>query len=196
MDKIAVFGGTFNPFHNGHLEIIKAITALNIFEKILVIPTNIPPHKNAPFLASGEDRISMCKLALSGFENVKVCDIEFHRNGPSYTYDTICELKKQYNAEIHIVCGGDMITTLYSWKNYNDLIKSAKFVAFRRANVDNSEFDAAVEKTRSDGGAVTVIDIDITDVSSTEIRCGNSNNLPVAVQQYIREKGLYNVNSR
>ncbi len=196
MDNVAVFGGTFNPFHNGHLEIIKALISLNAFDKILVIPTNIPPHKNAPMLASGEDRVAMCRLALAGYENVEVCDIELRRNGPSYTYDTVCELKKQFDADIHIVCGGDMITTLYSWKNYSDLLKSAKFVAFRRIGVDNSEFDSAVEKTLSDGGFVTVIDADITDVSSTEIRLGKDNNLPDVVLQYIKEKGLYNVDNR
>ena len=193
MDNVAVFGGTFNPFHNGHLEIIKALISLNMFDKILVIPTNIPPHKNAPMLASGEDRLAMCFLALKDFMNVEVCDIELRRNGPSYTIDTVCELKKLYNANVHVVCGGDMITTLYSWKSYNELIKSAKFVAFRRVGTDNSEFDLAVDKIRLDGGFVTIIDTNITDVSSTEIRNGDSGKLPFAVNKYIKEKGLYNV---
>ena len=193
MDNVAVFGGTFNPFHNGHLEIIKTLVSLDAFDKILIIPTNIPPHKNAPMLASGEDRLAMCSLALKDFKNVEVCDVELRRNGPSYTFDTVCELKKLYNADIHVVCGGDMITTLYSWKNYSELIKSAKFIAFRRVGIDNSDFDMAVEKTRKDGGFVTVIDTDIVNVSSTEIRDGDSNDLPVVVSEYIKEKGLYNV---
>ena len=86
-----------------------------------------------------------------------------------------------------------MSATLYSWKNYNELIKSAKFVAFRRVGTDNSDFDLAVEKIRLDGGFVTVIDADITDVSSTVIRNGDSSKLPVAVSEYIKEKGLYSV---
>lgn len=193
MDNVAVFGGTFNPFHNGHLEIIKTLVSLDAFDKILIIPTNIPPHKNAPMLASGEDRLAMCSLALKDFKNVEVCDVELRRNGPSYTFDTVCELKKLYNADVHVVCGGDMITTLYSWKNYKELIKSAKFIAFRRVGIDNNDFDMAVEKTRKDGGFVTVIDTDIVNVSSTEIRDGDSNDLPVVVSEYIKEKGLYNV---
>ena len=193
MDNVAIFGGTFNPFHNGHLEIINTLVASDAFDKILIIPTNIPPHKNAPMLASGDDRLTMCSLALKNFKNVEVCDIELRRNGPSYTIDTVRELKKLYNADVHVVCGGDMITTLYSWKNYNELIKYAKFVAFRRVGTDNSDFDLAVEKIRLDGGFVTVIDADITDVSSTVIRNGDSSKLPVAVSEYIKEKGLYSV---
>ncbi len=194
MDNIAVFGGTFNPIHNGHLEIIKALIKLDIFSRILVIPTNVPPHKNAPMLASGEDRLNMCRLAVKGFPCVEVSDIEQRRTGPSYSYDTVCELKESTNAKIYLVCGGDMIATLDTWRNYDKLIKETAFVAFRRVGVDNTEFDRAVRKILENGGSVTVIDTEISDVSSTEIRLGDKDFLPLEVKQYIEEKGLYCVN--
>ncbi len=194
MDNIAVFGGTFNPIHNGHLEIIKALIKLDIFSRILVIPTNVPPHKNAPMLASGEDRLNMCRLAVKGFPCVEVSDIELRRTGPSYSYDTVCELKESTNAKIYLVCGGDMIATLDTWRNYDKLIRETAFVAFRRVGVDNTEFDRAVRKILENGGSVTVIDTEISDVSSTEIRLGDKDFLPLEVKQYIEEKGLYCVN--
>ena len=80
MDKIAVFGGTFNPFHNGHLQIIESLIKLDVFKKIIVIPTNIPPHKTSSYLASGEDRLNMCKLALSSYPQVYISDIEILRD--------------------------------------------------------------------------------------------------------------------
>ena len=191
MDKTAIFGGTFNPFHNGHLEIVNSLLKFDDVNRVVVIPTAIPPHKEAPFLASGEDRFAMCRLAVAGLDAVSVSDIELERGGRSYTYDTVISLKEELKCDICITCGADMIATLPTWYRYNDLISEAEIIAFRRAGIDDSTFDNAVRKIKNDGGVVRVVDIDITDVSSTQIRNGEKLAIPDAVMKYIKENKLY-----
>ena len=195
MDKIAVFGGTFNPFHNGHFQIIEALIKLDIFKKIIVIPTNIPPHKTSSYLASGEDRLNMCRLALSRYPQVFVSDIELRRNGPSYTYDTVCELMKNGEKNISLVCGGDMISTFDTWYKYDELIKLVDIIAFRRFGADNEIFYHSIDKIRLAGGVVTVLEDEIIEISSTEIRENKNFNVPCAVKDYINKKRIYNVDN-
>ena len=196
MDKIAVFGGTFNPFHNGHLQIIQSLIKLNAFKKIIVIPTNIPPHKTSSYLASGEDRLNMCKLALSSYTQVYISDIEILRDGPSYTYDTVCELMKTEGDKICLVCGGDMISTLDTWYNYQELIKLVDIVAFKRIGTDDEAFYRTIDKIRLAGGVVSILEDEIIDISSTEIRDNKDFNVPDVVREYIVQKRLYNVDNR
>ncbi|MBR3593805.1 MAG: nicotinate (nicotinamide) nucleotide adenylyltransferase [Clostridia bacterium] len=194
MDRVvAVFGGTFNPIHNGHVEMAKKALALPQVEKLVVIPTYRPPHKDAQMLATGEDRLNMCRIALIGIGDVEFSDIELARGGLSYTYDTLCELGKLYGKRAALMCGGDMITTFSGWYRYIDILKMADIIAFRRIGVDNAQFDASVEKLRSEGGNITVIEADIADISSTEVRAGEWDKIPSKVLDYIKEKGLYGV---
>ena len=89
MSFTAIFGGTFNPFHNGHYEMLKALNACDKVSKIFIMPDKIPPHKSADELASDIDRLNMCKLVAEDFNKAEICDIEFKREGKSYTYDTV-----------------------------------------------------------------------------------------------------------
>ncbi len=192
MDKcIAVFGGTFNPIHNGHVEIAQSVAALPSVVKLLIIPTFKPPHKNIGFLASGEDRINMCKIALSHIEKAEVSDIELARGGSSYTYDTLCELKEKYSEKVALCVGGDMITTFHKWYRAEDILKMARIIAYRRSGIDNTQFDESVLMLRQMGGEVTVIDAEISDISSSMVREGNYALVPEKVLEYIKENGLY-----
>ena len=94
--KTGIFGGAFNPVHNGHIALAKHyMTSLGL-ERIIFIPTHIPPHKTDELLASEADRINMLAVALSGFDNFEIDDCEFKREGKSYTYDTVAYLKNKY----------------------------------------------------------------------------------------------------
>ena len=92
--KIGLFGGTFNPVHSGHVNLVKNFKEKLNLDKVLVIPTATPPHKEAKELASSEDRIEMCKLAFGDL--AEVSDVEIRRGGKSYTVETLEELKKIY----------------------------------------------------------------------------------------------------
>ncbi len=193
MDKTVVFGGTFNPFHNGHFEIVKSLLLLEGVEKVIVMPTATPPHKPASMLATGDDRIAMCRLALAGCENVIVSDLEIKRGGRSFTYDTICALRDMGEENIAIACGADMITTLNSWYRYRDIINLADIIAYRRAGIENEDFDNAVESIKGDGGNVTVIECNIIDISSSRIREGDFSKVSPPVFEYITNHHLYGV---
>ena len=133
----------------------------------------------------------MCRIALVGIGDIEFSDIELARGGLSYTYDTLCELGKLYGIRVALVCGGDMITTFSGWYRYRDILKMADIIAFRRVGIDNTMFDEAIESLRAEGGNITVIEINIADISSTEVRAGEWDKIPAKVFDYIKEKGLY-----
>ncbi len=192
MSVIAVFGGTFNPFHIGHYEMLSNICELPYIDRVFVMPDKIPPHKTCEFLASDGDRIEMCRLVCEEFPKSELCLIEFERSGKSYTIDTVKALKEKYpNNSFYIVIGGDMLATLDTWYKWDELIKAAPFLAFSRVGV--SDFDEHLKRLRSLGADITVINKEITDISSTELRKSTLKKmLPQKVYDYITEKGIYN----
>lgn len=196
MPKTVFFGGTFNPPHISHRLMLEAVAGLDDVEKVLVVPTNIPPHKSvAEFTAFEEDRLFMCRLLTEGVEKAEVSDIEFRRGGKSYSFDTLTELKPMYD-KLDMLIGGDMITTFTSWYRYLDILKLCGIIAVRRKGIDDVEFDKAVEDLRQKGGNIEVIEASLPEVSSTELRKilqnGEKTELILeSVAQYIDEKGLY-----
>lgn len=194
---IVIFGGTFNPIHIGHEEIIKEIAEINGVDKIFLIPTKVPPHKDADFLASELHRMNMCKIVASRYNNVEVNDIEIKREGKSYTIDSVKLLKSKYpNHKFAITVGADMLTTFHLWKDYEKLLKEVSIIAFGRTSINNSAFVNSVEKLVALGADITVIEKDITDVSSTEIRNNvkaNANLLDDEIFNYILENNVYGV---
>ncbi len=197
MSGIAVFGGTFNPIHKGHIEMLSEVDKLDFIDKILVMPDNIPPHKQTDFLADNLHRINMCELAIEDINKAVVDDREIKRGGKSYTYYTVCSLKEDYrNDDIYLVCGGDMIMSLDTWFNAKELFKSIKFIAFCRSGIDKKAFNDKVEALKKLGADIFVINADIVSVSSTEIRQDlvlnrNNNLVPEKVYNYIVENKVY-----
>ena len=122
-DKIAILGGTFNPPHNGHIHLLKAFSEEFDFDKILIIPTAVPPHKEVKELASGEQRLKMCELA---FEGCEICDYEIKRGGKNYTADTLEYLKSVYpESRFYFIMGTDMLLSFASWRDPERIIKNA-----------------------------------------------------------------------
>ena len=97
MKKIAIFGGTFNPFHNAHYEMLKAIAQSDLADEILLMPTKLPPHKECDFLADETHRFNMCVLAAKKFPNVTASDFELKLTGKSYTFNTVSALSEENN---------------------------------------------------------------------------------------------------
>ena len=191
----AIFGGTFNPLHIGHYEMLRALENDSNIEKIFLMPDRIPPHKICDFLAEDSIRIEMCRLAAEDFSKAELCLIEFEREGKSYSYDTVLTLKEKYPDENFIfVCGGDMLVTFDRWYKYEELMKEISFIAFRRSDVDDNLFDNAAKLLSNKGMRLTVKNEVIPCVSSTEIR----NNfkaakklLPQKIFRFLVERGVY-----
>ena len=125
--KIGIFGGSFNPVHNGHIRLALFYKEKLQLDLILVIPANIPPHKSVQNFVSADDRINMLKLAFEDYDFVKVSDIEFKISGKNYTVKTLTELKKEYpNDEFYLIVGGDMFLCFETWKEYEQILSMCK----------------------------------------------------------------------
>lgn len=195
MGFTALFGGTFNPFHKGHYEMLKALQNDSSIDEIWLMPDKIPPHKDCDYLPSDGDRISMCELVAKEFSKTKVSTVEFEREGRSYSYDTVVELKEKYKDKNFIfVCGGDMFVYFPKWYRYLDLMKLIPFYVFSRVGTADSEFDACVKEFETLGMEIILNPTPIPNISSTEFRnLKDSSLLPEIIYSYIVKRGLYSV---
>ena len=195
MGLTAIFGGTFNPFHIGHYEMLSALQNDNSVDKIFVLPDSIPPHKRCEFLADDNIRIEMCNIVAEDFSKAEVCLIEFEREGKSYTYDTVLMLKDKYpNDNFCFVCGGDMLVYFPNWYKAKELMELLPFIVFKRADTNDKEFNNSVLSLTEQGMKITVKDEIITSVSSTSIRKDFKNSrkfLPQKVYGFLLERGQY-----
>ncbi len=190
--KIGLFGGTFNPVHNGHVNLVKNFKEKLNLDKVLVIPTATPPHKQAKNLASAEDRINMCKLAFGSM--AEVSDIEISRGGRSYTVETLEELKKIYKEDdFYFLVGSDMLLSFKRWYRWEDILSMCTLCATDRNNEESCR-DADEDFFNK----IIFCDFDKFVISSSEIREkinlkeDISSLIPKEVMDYINEKGLYN----
>ena len=197
MKKIAIFGGTFNPVHLEHKNLVKrAIEELNL-DKLIIVPTNIPPHKKTE-LASGEDRINMLKLCFLEEEKVEVSDFEIKSGGTSYSYLTIEHFKSVYpNDQLFFLVGGDMLKDFKTWKFPERILSSATLAVFHREGFlyDEEEERKFFNKTFNKDYVNLIYSGE--NLSSTRIRIYSALSLPLnglvseKVEEYIQEKQLY-----
>lgn len=155
---IALIGGTFDPIHNGHLQVIKEVAKR--FNKVIVIPTGNPWLKPNVPVASGEQRVAMTQIAVNSLDLgdlVQVSAIEVKRSGPSYAIDTVNELKVIYpDSKFTLVLGSDAAANLSKWHKSDELQKLVDVLVIKRPGVDASNF--------------ADIEISAPDISSTQIR--------------------------
>lgn len=172
--KIAVFGGTFNPPHEGHRNLALEIRAAADLDKIIVIPSYVPPHKKTDQLADGKHRVKMCELMFKE-DFFSVSDIEIKRQGKSYTYDTLTQLKEIYpNDELFLIVGSDMLLSFHEWYRYRDIISLVKLcVASRSDTVPKetlSSYAKEVLNLDESKGEIVIADVEPMVVSSTDVR--------------------------
>ena len=190
-----IFGGTFNPFHIGHYEILKALDSDPQVEKILLMPDRLPPHKTSEFLIDDETRTQMCRIASEDFPKCQLCLIEFEREGKSYTVDTVKLLKERYpHKDFAFAIGGDMFVSFKLWRKYEELIKMLSFFVFNRSATDLEEFHNVFEELTEEGMKIILKDDIIPAVSSTELRQEFENNkdlIPEKIYKFLKEGGVY-----
>lgn len=198
MMKIALFGGTFNPVHNGHIKLIDTVNKLYNFDKIIVMPTKTPPHKICKDLADSNDRLNMCKLAFSGYDKIFVSDYEIKNTQKSFTYLTIEYLKRKYeDIEIYLIIGSDMFLSFETWKNFKYILKNVSIITAARDNIEYNEMLKYKNILSKFGADCEVINIKPYIVSSTQIREAIKQNqdygfyVPDEVVKYINNNKLY-----
>ncbi len=199
--RLAIFGGTFNPIHRGHVTVLAAAVLNLQLDRVLVMPTAVPPHKSNPDLAAGVDRLAMCRLALTDFPAAEISDLELRRQGPSYTIDTVRQVRRLApEAELFLIVGADMLRDFHLWRQFGEILEEARLITLPRPGVELGRLpelraalgDEAVEKILADVQTTPLVD-----VSSTEIRARLTAGreiddlVPPVVAEYIREHGLY-----
>jgi nicotinate-nucleotide adenylyltransferase len=179
--KLGLYGGTFDPIHNGHTHVITELIQRNIVDRLLVIPAGEPRlRENAP-KASGAQRRTMCQLAINDLpaeirSKVEVNPIEILRMGPSYTIDTVEAVAQAYPGdEIILIVGTDAYEKLDQWHRVDELMKMVTLEVIQRPGYIGD----------------LARDIDAIDVSATQVRLHQSDQLSPSVANYIKENNLY-----
>ena len=198
MQRIALFGGTFDPIHNGHVQMALEFAKRLCLDKVLLMPTFVPPHKLKSDMAPPEDRLEMCRLAAEQFSALDCSDLEIQRGGASFTADTLASLQRQYpDAEWFLIVGADMFVTLATWYRFEDIAASATLCAAPREPITIEEMKEYAVRLEQLGARCFVEPMQIQTVSSTQIRKylrqGKSiaELVPKAVMKYISRQGLY-----
>ncbi len=197
LEEIYIFGGTFNPVHNGHEAIVKSV--INNYNKNLIImPAGLPPHKNDVEVSS-DIRYEMCKLLANKFPETKVSDTELNGN-KNYTFIT-AEKFLLKNIKPCLVIGGDSLRDIFKWKKPEWLLQNVSFLVFKRKDsfsVSYSDLLELAEKYKKLYNAkITVAEDEIPNVSSTEIRIRKIFNLscenlmPLEIERFVDEHNLY-----
>ena len=187
INNCAIYGGTFDPIHNGHIFLIDALLAAKKFEKFIVVPAGDPWQKepNVP----ARQRVEMVRLALVG-RDLEISEVEVNRTGPSYALDTVTELHSEFSAQRYTwVLGSDAFAQLDSWYRIEELAKLVEFLVIKRPG-------SAATSARPNFKYET-LEIAALDISASEVRRKISAHenyeelLPASVVNYIKEHGLY-----
>ena len=197
MSRIGIMGGTFNPPHNGHVHAAREASAAMHFDRLLLMPDNVPPHKAMPSgSADSAQRLETTRLMAREIPHAEACDLELRRGGRSYTVDTLRALRQELpDAELFLIIGTDMLLTLDQWREPEQLCRLAGLVTVARGEDDRAQLEAKADWLRQTWQArVFIVDCPALPVSSTDIRADRAlcrRMVPPAVYDYIEQQGLY-----
>ena len=165
--RIAIYGGSFNPMHRGHEQIVEYILKNLNMDKIIIVPVGIPSHRENN-LEQSDTRLKICREIFKDNSKIEVSDIEIKSDGKSYTYDTLIKLIEVYgkNNEFFEIIGEDSLKNFKTWKNYKELLKICKLVVFRR----NDDEDKKIDKEFLKNSNIIILKNEYYNYSSTEIR--------------------------
>ena len=185
-------GGTFDPVHHGHLSAANEVAALHALDEVVFVPTGQPWQKSERDVSPAEDRYLMTVVATASNPLFSVSRIDIDRPGPTYTYDTLRELRKAYgDDELFFITGADALAQILGWQKADQLFELAHFIGVTRPGygpVDLAGFPA---------GAVTLLEVPALAISSSDCRTRVAAGHPVwylvpdGVVQYISKRGLY-----
>jgi len=200
---LGLLGGTFDPVHNGHLAAADAAQQSLNLDTVMLIPSHVPPHRQDPVGATSEQRYEMAALAAAERRGWSASRIEVDRNGPSYTYDTLVQLRQTLSvgSQFFFILGADAFAEITTWSRYPAVLDLAHFVVVSRPGIT---LDSLRERVPSAFGLrpsaktrVILVEATTPDISSTDIRrrvrAGQSLShlVPDSVAQYIGTHRLY-----
>ena len=198
--SLAIYGGTFNPVHVGHLIAAQDVLDLTRWNSLSFMPVSLPPHKTAEGVLPAVKRLAMLRLAIAGDSRLSVADEEIRLGGQSFTWRTVQRLQEKGAEDIYWLIGADMLPDLLQWRNIAELMDAVKFVIMRRPkeNIDLGLAKiAAVNQSWADKLRSNSLTTRLVEISSSEIRArvaaGKSIRylVPPAVEKYIQDNSLY-----
>ncbi len=219
--RIGLFGGTFNPIHSGHIQVVQEVKRGFPLDKVYLIPSAIPPHKEPDNVADANDRIEMIRLSFQNDLDFIVSDVELKRVGPSYTIDTVRYFKSSFPAEteLYLILGQDAFLEIDTWKSFMDLFSLVAFIVMARTGAGHNDtagrrkalldfVELKISKGYEPAGSkscyrhdsmqpIFIFDVTPIDISSTKIRRlikskGTIASLvPRVVENFIKTRGLY-----
>lgn len=196
--KIGIYGGSFDPVHNGHINAAETYMEVLGLDKIIIVPAYCPPHKKGLALTPSEHRLNMCRLAFESLPGFEVSDIEIQRADEGYMADTVAQLRELYpEDELILLMGEDMLLTFRQWHDWQKIIDIAAIAAAARNWDSTSAMEAEAAALRSYGAEVRIVPIDVKEISSTMVREAVrraddiSSMVPENVAEYIWSHYLY-----
>lgn len=198
--KIGICGGTFDPIHTGHLAVAEMVRCECGLDKVLFIPSGMPPHKKVENVTAPIHRLNMVKCAVSSNARFEAVSNEVDRIGFTYTIDTLKELHKYYPAgtEFFYIIGADVVMDLLNWKEPAEVFSLTNFIALMRPGFLKEAFNKSISALK-DGYKINIssIELPLLDISSTfirdRIRAGKTIKYLVKeeVEEYIIKNSLY-----
>ncbi|MDO5357717.1 MAG: nicotinate-nucleotide adenylyltransferase [Conchiformibius sp.] len=200
MNTIGLFGGTFDPIHNGHLHIARAFADQLALDGVIFLPAGDPYHKHTPHTAAAH-RLAMAERAAASDPRFAVSDCDIVRQGATYTYDTVQIFRQLYpSAQLYWLLGGDSLLQLHTWHKWRDLVRHTRFAVAIRPGSALTQTPPELQNWLGGAvqdGSLVLLNAAPYDISSTRIRqtlaAGGDVSawLPESVADYIRQHDLY-----
>ena len=197
--RIGILGGTFDPPHVGHLWLATLAADAIGLDRVLFMPAAQPPHKAGLRVTSAADRLLMTRLAVAGNDGFELTLIELERSGPSYTIDSVVELRRVYGdeADLYLLMAADSLAQIDSWRQPDELLERVEWVVGPRPGVTLPDRSSLNDRFGERASRIHLLDGPSLDVSSTEIRArvaaGHAIRylVPRGVEDLIVDRGLY-----
>jgi nicotinate-nucleotide adenylyltransferase len=197
--RIGILGGTFDPPHVGHLWLATLAADAIGLDRVLFMPAAQPPHKSELHVTSAAERLLMARLAIAGNDGFELTLIELERAGPSYTIDSVVELRRLYGdeAELYLLMAADSLAQIDSWRQPDELLERIEWVVGPRPGVALPDRSTLEDRFGGRASRIHLLDGPSLDVSSTEIRervaAGHAISylVPRGVEDLIVDRGLY-----
>jgi len=197
--KVGVMGGTFDPPHRAHLAVAHEAWVRLELSCVIFVPAGQPYLKSEMSVSPAADRFEMVRLAISPYPYFRISSTEIDRLGPTYTVDTLAELKAELDtqSELFFLMGWDSMAQLPKWRQAVEIIRLSRLVAVPRPGYSRPDIEAMEHDIPGIGGRVLFLDMPPMDVSATQIRGSVANGesiadlVPENVEEYIKKRGLY-----
>lgn len=202
--RLGIFGGTFDPIHNAHLTVAEHVRTGMCLDRVLFVPAGQPWFKEGQTVTDAMHRLEMTGLAIVDNPHFAVSDMEVHRDGPTYTIDTLTELRSDMGegVEFYFILGIDALNELHRWRRPHDVLDLATLVGVTRPGaetVDRAALDSIREGASDE---VVIVDGPLIDISAAAVRHRMTKGLsvhgmvPKAVEEYAERHGLYEERER